>query len=409
MIDRLLHRALMGGEAALAREVQRQATARAALLSHGDPGRAATRLRCRPGSDRIILGRAQDAGGRTYWAGLPVFDFMRHLWTTGATGSGKSRWGMAILYQFFSLAVQCALILIDFKSEFAHALLDRLIPAAYVRGGNPHLLDQIRVIRIGDPDLIPFLRVTNPEPGMSREAHAQGLAASLEDVFSEELRHRMNRIVLRLLMLAVELREPLPTLLTWLEDSAALLRAARRSTDPDLRRYLLTTYEQESVESRRALAARLDTCFMVPEIRLALSAPSCVSVPDMLEGGISVIDAGPRSGIPDRATRLVGRLFMGRLSRAILARPVTEQSPPVIVLADEFQEGLSSGEVAQLGRLLALARFRKTALWLVHQDRSQLTAVDSSLPKILATNCSLRAVFRANSDDANSLEFALRR
>jgi hypothetical protein len=407
-MDEILRRVLRPHEVERARENHRRTAEEEALHLRGDPSRAAAHLRLHAARDGIVLGKARDGAGRPYWASVAARDLLRrHLAVTGSTGSGKSRWVAGLLFQLLRLVPEVALVLLDFKGETAEWMRGDLVPAVLARGGSPVLVDQLRILRIGDPELIPCLRITEPEAGVSREVQAHALAATVEDVAGEALRHRMNRICLKLGLLCLELREPLPRILAWLENPTSLRQAARRSADPELRRYLLTVFEEESAESRLALAARLDGLLMVPEIRLALSAPTCAPVPEMLDRGVTVIDCGPRPGVPERASRLLGRLLLGRLTRAILSRQVTDESRPVVFALDEYQEGLGRGDIGELTRLLALSRSRLASLWLVTQAPSIASDLDPALPRAITTNCSLRAIFRANATDAGALEFAL--
>ncbi len=74
---------------------------------------------------------------------------------------------------------------------------------------------------------------------------------------------------------------------------------------------------------------------------------------------------------------------------------------------EEFQEGLARHQVDQFGRLLALARYKRVALWFVNQEPSQVASVDPSLVRALRTNTGIETAFRCNVEDARAFAHAL--
>lgn len=374
-----------------------------------DGGRRAfeARLKCQPGKGQILLGRTLGAPEGSSWIGLSAADLLGcHMAVTGATGSGKSFSILSLLWQVLHSAL-APVILVDLKGELASLLLDILLPSLWEVPECEQLLRNVRVIRPFDRDRVPLLRLTEPEPGVSREVQAMNLASSLEDALGYDLGARMRRVFLRLVGTAIDLGEPLPILTRWLSNPAALMRDSQKSTDPVLREYAREGLAQENASSLEALTSRLDLFLFLPETRLALSTGRCFSLPESLESGLTIIDVGNPPAGAERVARFWGGVLIGRLSRAIMGREVREGSPQTVVILEEFQEALSANTVEQFGRLLALSRFKKVALWFVNQQPGQLSAVDPALPKLLRTNTAVEMVFRSSFEDAKTLGPAL--
>ena len=217
----------------------------------------------------------------------------------------------------------------------------------------------------------------------------------------------MNRIFLKLTTLAIELHRPLPDVLRWLENPAALARDARESSDAAIRSYASQGFSRENRQTLEALLARLDTFLFLPETRLALSAETCVSFRDCLSSGVTIIDVGDPPAGAERVARFWAGVLGGRLTRAILSRKVTDRTRPAWVIWEEFQEALGRSQTEQFGRLLALARYKKVALWFVNQQPAQVAAQEPALVRALRTNTGLEAAFRCNIEDARALAHAL--
>jgi hypothetical protein len=88
------------------------------------------------------------------------------------------------------------------------------------------------------------------------------------------------------------------------------------------------------------------------------------------------------------------------LTRAILTRDVREDSPRAWIIAEEWQEALGAHQAEQWGRLLSLARFKRTAVWSLNQAPAQIAAVSPTLLKLLRTNVGLEMIFRSSFEDA---------
>jgi len=402
----LLRRLLRGDETERARTWQAQAAAQAFARDHDDVRRFKQAMACEPGPDRILLGRGRGLDGVPFWFGMSFEDFLsKHRWTTGATGSGKSFFTLACLLQVL-YAARFPVILVDLKSELSGLLLELVVPALLRGRGGEELLRNLRIIRPFGREL-PMLRVTEPEPGVPRAIQAFNLASALEDALADDLGSRMTRVFLRLSSLAIELGYPLTVIQRWLESPEAFARDARRSADATVREYARSGFGRESRPAVDALLARLDSFLFLDEVKLALSAPRCVSFAEALESGLTVVDLGSPPAGAERAQRFWAGILTGRITRAILSRPVTEESPRAWVIYEEVQEALGGGQAEQFARLLALARHKRTSVNLINQQPAQLAAVDPTLVRVLRTNAGIECAFRANLEDAKTLVHAL--
>ena len=353
--------------------------------------------------DGIVLGRATNVQGTPFWVRMLERDFFAtHHWITGASGSGKSFLVIALLICILSRQRPNPLIILDFKSELTTLLMDTVLPALVARPSGERLLANLRIVRPFGEHL-PMLNLTLPEPGVPREIQAMSIANAIAEALGTDFGHRMNRALLRLVTLAIELEEPLTVVRAWLEDPSVFARAATRSTDLSLRTYAATLRARENRASIDALLARLDAFLFMPATRRVLSASGCLSFADALESGVTIVGLGdPPAGVESQ-TRFWGGALLGKLMRSILSRPVGPDSPYALVVFEEFQEGVASRQTAW-ERLLAMARHKKISCVYVNQQPGQL---DPGLVKLLRTNCGVEAAFRANVDDARAYAHAV--
>ena len=298
-----LQRLVVGEEHLLARSAQHEAARRLSPREREERRRFSAEMRGRPGPGRIAFGRWPQEGVTPDWIGLPPGKvFNRHAWVTGATGSGKSFFVLGILLQILRRGRE-TVVVVDLKGELSQLLREIVIPALAVAPGGEALVDRLRIIRPFDRQFLPMLRVTAPEDDVSREVQAHAVASSLEDALGESLGPRMNRIFLKLTSLAIELGRPLPEVLRWLETPAMLARDAQKSSDARIRSYAAQSLDRENKYTLEALLARLDTFFFLPETRLSLSAPDCVSFQDCLSSGVTIIDVGDPPAGAERVAR----------------------------------------------------------------------------------------------------------
>ena len=385
-----------GEAAARARESQRahwQAQAAA------DPVVFMRQLRSEPGPGRVMIARGRDSDGRPCWLGLPTTSLLgAHGLVTGGTGSGKTFFVLSLLLQVIPTGFP--VVVFDLKGELASLLIDVALPALTARPGGSLWLDHLRIVRPFDSEYLPHLRITEPEPGVEPAAQAYALTTAVEEALDEPLGPRMRRILLRLASLAVERGAAFPVIGEWLADPARFARAAAQSRDEGLRYYAANEFAREAKTSLDALRARLDVFLLLPQTRLTLSAPTCVSFASSLEAGVTIVDCSHPPLGQERLSRFWSSLLFGRLTRAILSRSIDEATPPALVIGEEWQEALGAHQADQWGRLLSLARFKRTAIWAVNQAPVQIAEVSATLLRLLRTNVGFEVIFRSSYEDA---------
>ena len=399
-----VRRALVGPEESVARRWQR----RLADAGARDRIAFARALRLGPGKDQLVLASLVSPAGTETVLGLPLSRALSfHAAVAGGTGTGKTRWLLNVLAQVLQQE-STAVVVVDAKGETADLVLEQLLPFLIDSSGDDRVLEQLRVLRVFDPAYVPLLNVTMREGAAPKEAQAFSVAAAVEQALAEPLGGRMHHVLVRLVCVCIEQQAPLYRVSEWLTRPHAFVRAALQSPDEATREYARSGYPQENKESLRALAARLNALLVWPGAREALCAPGAVSFADALaKPGLTVVSTGSPPAGAERLARFFGGLLIGKLTRAILTRRITPESPPALVVAEEIQEMLGAEEARQFGRLLAIARSRKTALWTTNQSRSQLSAVDPALVAAMRANVGLQLQFRSSPEDAVAFAHAL--
>ncbi len=400
-----LRRLLKGSEADTARRWHATTERARNADAHARRDAFLRQMRATPGDGKVLLGRAQAREGEFQWCGMPLPTLCSmHLGISGATGTGKSFMVASQLFQLVTLGVP--VILTDMKSELADLMLNVVVPAVVARGMED-LIDRVRVVRPFDAGRVPLLRLTEPEPRVSRQIQSMNIAQGLSESVGEGLGVRMLRAMLPMAGLAVERNLPLPVLTDWLRSPEVFARAAASSSDPIVRSYALHELPRENRSSLDALRARLDLLFHLPEVRDALSAPRCLSFDDALDSGVTILDFGSPPGGAEDAMKFIAGPVAGRLGRAILSRQVSDNTPPAVVAFEEFQQLLSSYQVEMYKRLLALCRFKRVCLWFSNQQPAQIAEADRTLLRILRTNLGAECIFRSSVEDARTLSEGL--
>jgi hypothetical protein len=396
-----LRRLLKGSERATARKWHTATELARNADSHARREAFLRELRFQSTEDRVRLGRARSLEGEDQWCGMtPATLCAMHLGVSGATGTGKSYLIAALLFQLITRRVP--IVLVDLKSELADLLLEVVIPAVVARG-QKDLLDRVRVVRPFESGRVPLLRLTEPEPRVSPQVQSMTIAQSLSEAVGHDLGPRMLRALLPTAGLAVERNLPLPVLTEWLRSPETFARAAASSSDPIIRAYALHELPRENRSSLDALRARLDLLFHLPEIREALSAPSCISFDQALDSGVTILDFGSPPGGAEAAMKFIAGPVAGRLGRAVLSRQMHADTPPAIVCFEEFQQLLGSHQLEMFKRLLSLCRFKLVNLWFSNQQPAQIAEVDRTLLRILRTNLGAECIFRSSVEDARTL------
>jgi len=347
-------------------------------------------LQVEPGPGVVVYGRLETPDGTGAWVGLPTEELIGvHSAHTGASGAGKSMHAIGAILQ--RARDGSSVTSIDPKGEIT-GVLARTLPTVT---GQP-----VVVLKpFADPP--PPLRLTAPEPGVDPTAQALGLARDLTGLL-EDVSLRQQRILVKLCELCIEIGAPLTAIAEWLITPASLTRAGGRSNNLPLRRFAATLGTSESSSTIAALLARLELLFMSPALRQALEAPDCIDFHvgfDTPRAG-RLIDLTAPPG-HEEAAQILGQLLFGRATRAALGRQVSPNTCDAQLVLDEFPQLVTDAHQRdELGRLLALARFKKISCVLTFQAASMLP---KPLLDLVRSCCSIQAVFRQAPDDARAL------
>jgi uncharacterized protein DUF87 len=381
------------------RHLARQAQWSEWVGAESDLRRFAADLRLRPKALGVALGHVRFRSGRRQAVGIPRDLLLStHVAISGASGCGKTTTTLDVLDQTLRWP-KVHLVSVDPKGDMDHGLREERFPLLADRYG-AEFADRVRYLRPFAGGPVAPLRLTAPEPGVSIEVQSLSLATAMAEASGLPLTPPAVQAFVKLARLAIELHEPLTVIVTWITRPEVFARVARRSADDRLRHYAKVEFPREHRGMLRALQARLESVLLLPSVRAALEAPTCVSFARALEEHHLHIDLSHPPGGEESAVRILGGPIIGRLTRAILNRLVREDSPHVVLAVDELQELLTHYEEASVGRLAALARSRKVTLLCINQQRVQLGA---KLSEVLRTNCGIELLFRCHAADAEAL------
>jgi hypothetical protein len=360
----------------------------------------------------VVLGTIQSG----HPVELPVRDLVGvQRWTVGATGAGKSAQVLAEEIQLIEPHAPWSMVHVDAKSESAGWLTDLFVPVLLAQWDSEaaieEFVDGYQVINPFETSALPELNVLVNERGAPQALLAKEIAGLIAESLGPQgasFGIRMEGVLTYALRLALAIGG-----LSLLEVRSLLLNPAylngllRFCDDPDVREYFVYRFPKEPSASIHAVVARLDLLLMLPDTQRVLCAPGCVDIAGALDGSLTVIDVGS----PPRGAEAIGSWWMGlfvrRLARSIMGRPVGEETKPAFVIMDEWWTGLDAELAHHFERLLTLARYKRVGLWLINQLAGQ---VGNRFPGLLATlknSCAMQIAFRQSFDDAKAMEHLL--
>lgn len=337
-----------------------------------------------------------------------------HGLVTGATGTGKTFLMLHILanalrrvaYDPAALGVW----VIEHKSELVP--LVRELIAGLVAELPPALgkvlLDGLVVIDPFAKDaLVPF-NLLRPDVGVPAELHAWEVASLVNRVGGSEMGTRQDAFLFHAVLLAIATNRTLPELANLMDDPVAFLAQAESSPSERVRSFFRGGLKVSGT-SLDGVRARVTRLLRLPSMRLQLGAKEGLSFPELLADKIVLIDLGsPPQGCEDIARFWAG-LVSAKFARAVFARSHADASRPVLVVVDEWAEGLQGeGDVAgDYEKLLTMARSRGVSMILGSQSLAGASKVSTVLPRVVATNTAWHWVFRASPEDARLLAHML--
>jgi hypothetical protein len=256
-----------------------------------------------------------------------------------------------------------------------------------------------------DTKLLP-LQLLKPEPDTEPELQAFELTSLLNAMGGGDLGVRQDSLLYHLMLLGISAGLNLIDIASLLADPGGLAAQAAACPHPEVREYFVRGTRVTS-SSADGVLARLHRLLRLPTLRRMLTASSSVSFHELLGRYIVFADLGsPPLGCEDLG-RFVSQLVTLKLSRAVFQRRHEEARRPVLVVVDEWQEGVSDGAAERYERLLALARSRGVSFLLVSQSLAGAARVSATLPRVIATNTSVQMLFRASPEDARTLKHLL--
>jgi len=272
------------------------------------------------------------------------------------------------------------------------------------------LLDRLVVIDPFASDaLVPF-NLLRPDDGVPAELHAWEVASLVNRVGGSEMGTRQDAFLFHAILLAISAPKPLTLveLAMLMDDPVAFLAQAESSPSERVRSFFRGGLKV-SGSSLDGVRARVTRLLRLPSMRLQLGSKAGLSFPELLAEKIVLVDLGsPPQGCEDIA-RFWSGLVNAKVARAVFARTHTDAKRPVLVVVDEWAEGLQGeGDVAgDYEKLLAMARSRGVSMVLAAQSLAGAAKVSSTLPRVVATNCAWQWWFRASPDDARLLAHML--
>jgi len=350
---------------------------------------------------------------------IPVRDIAGtgHGLVVGGTGSGKTRLvagiARAILGLIAERRVPIGLMLVDHKSEFTELMrllfLD-LLTTLPVRDAD-RMLDSLVVVNPFSTSALVPMQILKPEPGVPAEVQAFEVTSLVDRLGGADLGVRQDSFLFHLTLLGITRGMSLPEVAGLTSDPMSLASAAIESSSPEVRDFFSARSgtQRLAAGSLEGVRARLHRLLRLPSTKLMLGARDALSFRRLLSEKIVFVDVGsPPLGCEDLGRFWAG-LVMLKLTRAIFERTADEARRPVVVLTDEWQEGLSGGgDMAEhYERVLSMARSRGVSFWLISQSLAGAARVSASLPKVAATNASVQFLFRSSIEDARSMAHLL--
>lgn len=391
--------------------VDSEATREATIL-HEQAARAPQEMRALARAPAITLGTSLDIEGRTFSLRLPETEVRGggHWLVTGATGSGKSYLTLGLIAQLVRRRPS-GLVVIDMKGEMAEELRTKILPALVAslpQREAVRLTERVAVIAPFDNAATPPFQVLARDPSLPIELQAHEVASSFGRTIGRDLGVLQSTMLKYAILLAIDAGLSLPDVPQLLQNADFLRGVVDRTRLPEVRAYFAERFPRERASSLASLLSRLDSLLMHPTLRRMLSSRGMIRFDRLLEHAVTVIDLGGRvpAGMRELG-RFFGQIIFQKLVRAIFARQVVPGTLPTTIIADEFQEMLSSEICDDFEHFLTLARSQRVLLWLLFQQAAQVERASPTLLRILRTNTNYQVMFRSSLEDARALAHML--
>ena len=330
--------------------------------------------------------------------GIKDEDRVRHIWTVGKTGTGKST-------MIANMAID------DLKKGRGLAIID------------PHgdlcedVLDYIPKNRINDtiyfnpadrdfPIIVNPLEVTNKEEA---ELIVSGIVSIFYKIFGYSWGPRLEYILRNTLLTLTELpTSTLNDVLTILTNPAYRNRVVEKIQDPVMKRYWIDEYNQMPDRLREeAISPILNKVGQFvgsPMIRRVIGKPkSTISLDDVMNQGKVLIANLSQGRLGEDNSSLLGAMLITKFQLAAMRRVDTPSHArlPFYLYVDEFQTFATISFI----KILSEARKYKLALTLANQYMAQ---IPEEVQKAILGNAGTLVAFSVGAEDAQIIykEFA---
>jgi hypothetical protein len=345
---------------------------------------------------------------------VPFSDAIRHGLVLGASGSGKSFFGLSLIAQLLqnnASPIAPSFGLLDPKGElFAKTV--RLI-YAYLYRCTPQererLIKRIVIIDFGQESgkfITPY-NILVHQAELPDEIMVGNRIDTIAEQFSglSEMSVRMKLIAKYLFLLLAEFDLPISYIERLCNDQVLMKALVEKSTNPQIRDYFLYRFEDESRSTMLALRQRIDSLLMSEGVRLSLSA---TSVPDFAalqdQGAIILINTAGRM-ITRGIAELLQGLVLSDIKQSIFRRSNSGQR--FLWFFDEAQNLYkTSANKEHMVDLFTMARSFNSHLVLLTQSLTSAVR-DADILNSITGNASWVVLLRSTLRDAELLSPAI--
>lgn len=355
--------------------------------------------------DEIVLGFARGEDGQRVSVTASSEAVIRHTAIIGTSDGGKTVFAAATITQLVRQDPRLPCIVVDPKGELCGGLATYLtaLAGAMPEGDQKAFLSGFRAVA---PFRHPLpLNILAREPGVEPEVQALGVMDAIQAALDDDIAGfaRISSVLQVTLTAAIEAGLKLPDVVRMLVDAPFRKSVEERLPQGRTREMLGTRPKTTAAASIAALVARLDRLLSSSLLREILSADTCFTFADRLETGVTLVDLSDPPAGERGVQKLLGNYLIQRLSQALLSRTVVDTTRPLMVAVDELPEVASGRACDEIGRLLALVRFKRVGVTLLFQDENQL-ARSPELLALLKANTARLIVFRGNPQSLRWIE-----
>lgn len=351
-----------------------------------------------PSGPRVNLGIQ---GNTEYYLPLSEAVGGGHYFLTGTTGSGKSFLALHLILSL--LHYKMPLLLLDMKGEMSSLLVEKFLPLYLSKLPPAEREDFLGRFIYFDPfsedHLLPF-NILKRISGVDVSLQAHEISSLIEETVGQDLGANQVMVLGHALKLAIEGERSFLDVRRILTDPFFRDGLLKKSNSAEEKEYFLLRYEHESQASINSILNRLALFSSLPSIRKMLGASEAISFESLLSGTLAVINLGNAPLGAVNLQRFMATLLLTRLARTICSRPVDGNTPPSLVIVDEFQEALTGSLAQEFERLLCLARSKRVFFALITQLLQNVDRVSPTLGRVILTNSLYHILFKMSLEDA---------